>query len=78
MWADIFRFPPMPELPEEIRGKSFVAVDLTFLGDESDLRPMLEPLRSVPALIMDTVGHVPLGRLGDIAAEPVDPMPAME
>ena len=78
MWAEIFRFPPMPELPEEIRGKSFVAVDLTYLGDEADLGPVLEPLRRVPALIVDTVGHVPLGRLGDIAAEPVDPMPAME
>ncbi len=77
-WAEIFRFPPMPELPEEIRGKSFVAVDLTYLGDEDDLGPILEPLRRVPALILDTVGHVPLSRLGEIAAEPVDPMPVME
>lgn len=78
LWAEIFRFPPMPELPEEIRGKSFVAVDLTYLGDESDLAEILEPLRRIPALIVDSIGHVPLGRLGDIAAEPVDPMPAME
>lgn len=78
VWGQLFRFPPMPELPEAIRGKSFVAVDLTFLGEESELAPMLEPLRSIPALVMDTVGHVPLGQLGDIAAEPVDPMPVME
>ncbi len=78
MWGQLFRFPPMPELPEAIRGRSFVAVDLTFLGEEPDLAPLLEPLRSIPALVMDTVGHVPLSRLGDIAAEPVDPMPVME
>ncbi len=78
LWGHLFRFPPMPELPEAIRGKSFVAVDLTFLGEESDLAPLLEPLRSIPALVMDTVGHVPLGQLGDIAAEPIDPMPVME
>jgi hypothetical protein len=77
-WSHLFRFPPMPELPEEIRGKSFVSVDLTYLGEPAELDEMLAPLRELPAMVMDSVGPVPLGRLGDIAAEPVDPMPTME
>jgi hypothetical protein len=78
MWAHLFRFPPMPELPEEIRGRSFVSVDLTYLGDAVDLEGLLAPFRELPAMVMDSVGPVPLGSLGDIAAEPVDPMPTLE
>jgi hypothetical protein len=78
MWVHLFRFPPLPELPEPIRGRSFVSVDLTYLGEQRELGPLLAQLREIPAQVMDSVGPVPLSRLGDIAAEPVDPMPAME
>jgi hypothetical protein len=78
LWAHLFRFPPMPELPEEIRGRSFVSVDLTYLGGAGELDELLAPFRELPAMVRDSVGQVPLGRLGDIAAEPVDPMPTME
>ena len=78
MWAHLFRFPPLPEVPEPVRGKAFVSVDLTHLGSQRELDALLAELREIPALVMDTVGPVPLGRLGEIAAEPVDPMPTME
>ena len=68
----------MPELPELLRGRSFVSVDLTFLRLRDGGQPVAQPLRQLPAQVMDTVGVVPLSRLGDIAAEPVDPMPTME
>jgi hypothetical protein len=78
LWAHLFRFPPMPELPELVRGRAFVAVDLTFLGSQSELDTLLAPLRQLPVLALDTVGPVPLSELGGIAAEPVDPMPTQE
>ncbi len=78
LWAQLFRFPPMPELPELIRGRAFVAVDMTFLGSETEADRLLGRLRQLPAQVIDTVGIVPLSELGGIAAEPVDPMPTQE
>ena len=78
LWAQLFRFPPMPELPELLRGRAFVAVDMTFLGSETEADRLLSRLRQLPAQVIDTVGTVPLSELGGIAAEPVDPMPTQE
>jgi hypothetical protein len=78
LWAQLFRFPPMPELPELIRGRSFVAIDMTFLGSETEANRLLSRLRQLPAQVIDTIGVVPLSQLGGIAAEPVDPMPTQE
>lgn len=77
-WAHLLRFPPLPEIPEPLRGGAFVSVDLTFLGGAEEAERLLAPLRSLPALRFDTLGTVPLAELGGIAAEPVDPMPTME
>jgi len=78
LWAHLFRFPPLPELPEQVRGRAFVSVDLTFLGAQAEVDALLAPLRAVPVRVLDTVGVVPLSELGGIAAEPVDPMPTQE
>ncbi|MBD3925686.1 FAD-binding oxidoreductase [Nocardioides cavernae] len=78
LWAHLFRFPPMPELPELLRGRSFVSVDMTFLGSETEANRLLSRLRQLPAQVIDTVGVVPPSQLGGIAAEPVDPMPTQE
>ncbi len=78
LWAHLFRFPPMPELPELLRGRAFVSVDMTLLGSETEANRLLSRLRQLPAQVLDTVGVVPLSQLGGIAAEPVDPMPTQE
>ena len=78
LWYHTYRFPPMPELPEPIRGKAFAGVALAFLGGRDDAEPWLEPLRKVPGLQLDLLGDVALRDLGTIAAEPVDPMPSLE
>ena len=77
-WSHLLRFPDDPALPPHLRGRSFVTVDLTFLGSEADADRLLSPLRSLPAPLADSLGTVPLGQLGGIAAEPTDPMPGLE
>ena len=77
LWAHLFRFPPMPELPELIRGRSFVSVDLTFLGSETEADRLVSRSGSCPRR-SSTRSGVPLSQLGGIAAEPVDPMPTQE
>lgn len=78
LWAHLFRFPPMPMVPEPLRGKAFVTVDVTFLGPADDAEQLLAPLREIPGMFSDSLGTVPLSELGAIAAEPVDPMPTAE
>ena len=78
LWAHLLRFPPLPELPEFLRGGSFVSVDATFLGSAEDAEALLAPLRTIPATHFDSMGTVPVDRLGDICAEPTDPMPTAE
>jgi uncharacterized protein YbjT (DUF2867 family) len=78
VWAQLLRFPALPEVPEPLRGGSFVAVDLTFLGTAEDAEVLLAPLRALPARWLDTLGTVELADLGGICAEPVDPLPVSE
>ena len=78
LWAHLLRFPPLPDLPEEIRGRSFASVDLTYLGAPEEAEALIAGLRSVPGLVSDSLRVVPLGALGSICAEPVDPMPTRE
>jgi hypothetical protein len=78
LWAHLLRFPPLPEIPEPLRGGAFVSVDVTYLGAAAEAEELLAPLRTLPAVWSDSLGTVPLDQLGGIAAEPVDPMPTME
>ena len=78
VWTHVLRFPPLPTIPEPLRGGSFVSIEATFLGSAEDAEPYLAEFRAIPALFMDTMGTVDPARLGDICAEPVDPMPTLE
>lgn len=77
-WAWLFNLPDVPFVPEPLRGRWSAAVDLTFLGQADEAKEHLEPLRRVPGPgpIVDTLGPVALAHIGDIAAEPDDPIPA--
>jgi hypothetical protein len=78
VWLQVQHFPDVPFLPEEIRGQSFAAVAYTFLGAEVTAQMRMAPLAGVAGRLTDTSGSVAIGALGDVAAEPVDPTPAME
>ncbi len=78
MWAHLLQFPPIPDVPEPMRGKSFVSVDITYLGSAQDAEALLMPLRTIPAQWMDNLDTVPLAELGGICQEPIDPMPVSE
>ncbi|HEY6887006.1 MAG TPA: FAD-binding oxidoreductase [Solirubrobacter sp.] len=73
-WASVLHFPPLPELPEAIRGRSFAIVMAAFLGSEAEGRELLRPLRRLRPL-MDTFAMQAPAELGDLAMDPRAPLP---
>jgi FAD/FMN-containing dehydrogenase len=70
----LMHFPPLPALPETLRGRALAQLTLAFLGEPHDGDALLAPLRALAPEI-DHVGVVPAAALGEIAGDPVDPLP---
>lgn len=73
----LIRFPPLPELPDALRGRALVAITLAFTGTEAQGNELVAPLRAVAKPYMDTLASVPAAALGEISGDPQDPMPGM-
>jgi FAD/FMN-containing dehydrogenase len=70
----VLQFPPLPEIPEPMRGQSFAIVEGFFLGSEADGRDLLAPVRELgPA--MDTFAMVPPVGIAETHMDPPDPAP---
>lgn len=72
----LLRFPPLPDIPEPLRGGSFVVVEAVFLGDEARGAELIRPLRGLgPEL--DSVRTIPAAELGTIHMDPPQPVPGI-
>jgi hypothetical protein len=78
VWAHVLHFPPLPEIPEPLRGRSFVNVAAIYLGSRMRAEMLLWPLREAAPVEIDMLGPVTPATVAAVAAEPTDPMPAME
>jgi len=74
--ARILHVPPLPELPEVVRGRSIVVIDGAVAGGVTDPAAVLAPLRRL-APEVDTFAHVPPVALSRIHMDPEQPMPYM-
>jgi hypothetical protein len=72
----ILHLPPMPEIPEPLRGRSFVLVEVIYNGAEEKGAELLQPLRARQPEI-DTVALLPAKRLGELHMDPPTPVPAL-
>ena len=73
----LIRFPPLPQVPEPLRGRALVAITLAFIGTEAEGNELVAPLRAVAKPYMETLATVPAPALGDISGDPQDPLPGM-
>jgi hypothetical protein len=72
----VMQFPPIPEVPEPLRGQSFVIVEATNIGSEEDGAALLQPLRELgPA--MDTFAMIPVEELRHLHMDPPEPVPGV-
>jgi hypothetical protein len=66
--------PPLPELPEFLRGRSFVVVEVVCLGDEAEGAHLIAPLRELEPEI-DTISSIPAAALSHLHMDPPQPVP---
>jgi UDP-N-acetylenolpyruvoylglucosamine reductase len=70
----ILQFPPIPEIPEPVRGQSFVVVEAIWLGEPEEGERLLAPLRALGP-VMDTVATMPVEGLSRLHMDPEEPVP---
>ncbi|MBA3426767.1 MAG: FAD-binding oxidoreductase [Rubrobacteraceae bacterium] len=70
--------PPMPDIPEPLRGKSVITVRFCYTGDDLEAKgeELLRPWRELGDPIMDTFGVMPCTMMDMISMDPVDPLGA--
>jgi FAD/FMN-containing dehydrogenase len=73
--ARILQIPPLPEIPEAVRGRALVVIDGAYLGDEAGGADVLAPLRALGPEI-DTFAMIPPAELLHIHMDPPTPVPA--
>jgi FAD binding domain-containing protein len=73
----LMRFPPLPELPDPLRGRQLVVILLAFCGSEADATELVAPLRALGSPYLDTLATIPAPALSDVAGDPQDPIPAI-
>jgi FAD/FMN-containing dehydrogenase len=74
----LLRLPPLPFVPEPLRGTFTVHVRFSYLGTVAEGECLVAPLRAAAPVLIDTVGEMPYSRFAEIHSDPVDPAPFME
>ncbi len=76
--AALLRLPPLPEVPEFLRGRFVLQVRAAAIADEERATRLVDELRGLAPCLLDTVGRMPAKAVGDIHGDPTEPMPAWE
>ncbi len=70
-------FPPVDEVPEPIRGRSFTIVRGAFVGSDEDGAELLRHWRDWRAPELDMWGRMPFADVATISNDPLDPLAAV-
>ena len=72
----LLNLPPLEDIPEPLRGKSWVAIDGAYLGPEAEAVEVLAPLRALGP-VMDMFAAIPPLALSHIHMDPEEPVPGL-
>ncbi len=75
--ARLMHLPPLPEVPEPLRGQAFVNITSVFQGSAAEGDELLRPLREVAPAMLDNCAMVPAPALCSIAGDPAQPTPGI-
>ncbi|MFE3025393.1 FAD-binding oxidoreductase [Nocardia tengchongensis] len=76
--AAILNLPPLPEIPEPLRGATVLHLRYAHVGDPAEGAALLAPLRPVAVPLLDTIAEMPYTALASIHNDPTDPMPTLD
>jgi FAD/FMN-containing dehydrogenase len=71
----LLNFPPIPEIPDPFRGKSFTMLEAIYCGDPADGEELVAPLRELGTVGMDTMAVQPPAGIAELHMDPPDPVP---
>lgn len=78
--TSIVRFvtpPPIPDVPEPIRGRPLLTIDAACIGAREEGEATIAPLREIGETIMDTFDWMPAAGLSRIHMDPENPVPGI-
>ena len=73
----IMNYPPIEDVPEPVRGRSFALVRGCHCGDPDEAAALIDEWRRWRQPAVDMFGPMPFGAVADISQDPIDPVPAM-
>jgi FAD binding domain len=74
--ARLLDVPQQPDIPGQLRGRSFVVVEAIHAGSRTEAEPLLAPLRALEPEL-DLVRPIPASSLGRIHMDPEHPVPSV-
>jgi len=74
----LLRFPPIDEVPENLRGRFVLHLRFAFVGTRADGERILAPMRAAAPTFLDLVREMPTTEIGSIHADPDHPGPAWD
>ncbi|HET8616080.1 MAG TPA: FAD-binding oxidoreductase [Actinomycetales bacterium] len=72
------RLPPVPDVPEPLRGRFVVHVRVAHVGDGTEVEHVLSTLRSAAPVMTEMVGPLPTSQLDRVHNDPEHPVPVYE
>jgi hypothetical protein len=69
--------PPLPQIPEELRGRPLVDITLAYAGGAAEGEPVVAPLRGLAPAVYDRLGEITGANLCRMAGDPEDPVPGI-
>ncbi len=73
----LMNFPPIEDVPEIIRGRSFTIVRGAFIGSDAEGEHLLRHWRRWRIPELDMWGRIPMAEIATVSNDPLDPMPAV-
>jgi FAD/FMN-containing dehydrogenase len=73
----VLNLPPIPDIPEPLRGKQWFAMTAAFVGSREDGKEVIAPLREIGEPVLDSFDQMPVAALTRIAMDPEPPVPGL-
>jgi FAD/FMN-containing dehydrogenase len=74
----LLRLPPMPEVPEPLRGQFVIHLRVAYVGNTAEGERLVAPMRSAAPVMIDAVLDIPYTDVGSIHRDPEGPLPVFD